>query len=104
MAKVYLHKCKYLTSNFHFKVEYFLFVRNLSNIKWYSIEVKNQTEKVYMLKKLKYALIFIFILVSPCILNACNIEMVSSISMVSDTINSYAIGEFSYDDYKVKVL
>ena len=56
-----------------------------------------------MLKKLKYAFVFIVLLISPCILSACQIEMVSSISMVSDTVNSYAIGEFSYEDYKVKV-
>ena len=56
-----------------------------------------------MLKKLKYAFVFIILFISPCFLSACQIEMISSISMVSDVVNSYAIGEFSYDDYKVKV-
>ena len=56
-----------------------------------------------MLKKLKYAFVFIVLLISPCFLSACQIELVSSISMVSDVVNSYAIGEFSYEDYKVKV-
>ena len=56
-----------------------------------------------MLKKLKYAFVFIVLLITPCFLSACEIELVTSISMVSDTVNSYAIGEFSYDDYKIKV-
>lgn len=56
-----------------------------------------------MLKKIKSAFVFILLLICPCILSACKIETVSSISMVSDAINSYAIGEFSYADYKVKV-
>lgn len=56
-----------------------------------------------MLKKFKFIFIFIILLICPCMLSACQVEMVSSISMVSDVINSYAIGEFSYADYKVKV-
>jgi hypothetical protein len=56
-----------------------------------------------MLKKIKSAFVFILLLICPCILSACKIETVSSISMVSDVVNSYAIGEFSYADYKVKV-
>ena len=56
-----------------------------------------------MLKKLKYVFVFILLLISPCMLSACQIELVSSISMVSDTVNSYAIGEFSYADYKISV-
>jgi hypothetical protein len=56
-----------------------------------------------MFRKIKSAFIFILLLICPCILSACKIETVSSISMASDAINSYAIGEFSYADYKVKV-
>ena len=56
-----------------------------------------------MLKKIKYAFILIVLLICPCILSACQIEMVSSISMVSDVVNTYAIGEFSYADYKISV-
>lgn len=56
-----------------------------------------------MLKKLRYAFVFIVLLISPCFLSACQIEIISSIGMVSEVVNSYAIGEFSYDDYKVKV-
>ena len=56
-----------------------------------------------MFKKFKSAFIFILLLICPCILSACKIEMVSSISMVSDVVNTYAIGEFSYADYKISV-
>ena len=56
-----------------------------------------------MFKNLKFAFVFIFLLICPCILSACQIEMVSSISMVSDVVNTYAIGEFSYADYKIKL-
>lgn len=56
-----------------------------------------------MFKKFKSIFIFILLLICPCILSACKIEMVSSISMVSDVVNTYAIGEFSYADYKISV-
>lgn len=56
-----------------------------------------------MLKTCKSLIFILMLLVCPMLFSACEIEAVESISMSNTEMQTYAIGDFAFSDYKVNV-